>query len=217
MASSFLKYDKSWGDESSSAGEDDDATVVNKLSSQVRGFIEPSVWDGVAKRTYKNEEEMAADPMRPPLFAHMEEKDMASGESYSSSDMNWMEAQPRHLELTPDERRANKGTGLKNRREAIPLDPQDMRYTNLPFLRQFVSDNGSILHRKDTGISAKDQRKVAKFIKRARALGLIPFDGGWEVMDSPTGGSVYLQEKGRRLEEDREIAKAEALAAGESI
>ncbi len=72
---------------------------------------------------------------------------------------------------------------FKNRREAEPLPAHEMRHTNLPFLRRFVSDSGAILSRKYTGISAKDQRKVAKMIKRARQIGLIPHVGGWEVME----------------------------------
>ena len=70
---------------------------------------------------------------------------------------------------------------LLNRQDARPIDTSSIRYTNLGFLAQFVSPNGAILGRRHTGVSAKDQRKIAKAIKRARATGLVPHVGGWKV------------------------------------
>ena len=48
-------------------------------------------------------------------------------------------------------------------------------YKNAEFLLKFINEQGKILPRKYTGISMKYQRKVAKAIKRARHLGLLPF------------------------------------------
>jgi len=78
--------------------------------------------------------------------------------------------------------------GFQNRKNAIKIDPSEMRHTNLQFLQRFVGGNGNILSRRVTGLSAKDQRKVAKLIKRARHMGLIPHVGGWSVKES----GVYL-------------------------
>jgi small subunit ribosomal protein S18 len=52
----------------------------------------------------------------------------------------------------------------------IEIDYQD---TNL--LRQFTSGQAKILPPKRTGTCAKHQRKLAKAIKRARIMGLLPF------------------------------------------
>jgi small subunit ribosomal protein S18 len=43
------------------------------------------------------------------------------------------------------------------------------------FLRKFMTEQGKILSRRSTGISAKEQRKISKAIKHARLLGLLQF------------------------------------------
>jgi small subunit ribosomal protein S18 len=53
------------------------------------------------------------------------------------------------------------------------FDPRD--YRNVEVLRRFLSETGKILPRRRTGLSAKEQRILAKTIKRARILGLLPF------------------------------------------
>nr|WP_199489935.1 30S ribosomal protein S18 [Meiothermus sp. QL-1] len=46
---------------------------------------------------------------------------------------------------------------------------------NVEILKRFLSETGKILPRRRTGLSAKEQRKLARTIKRARVLGLLPF------------------------------------------
>ncbi|XP_068475913.1 uncharacterized protein [Phaseolus vulgaris] len=48
-------------------------------------------------------------------------------------------------------------------------------FRNVRFLANFLTEAGIIIKRSQTGISAKAQRKVAREIKTARALGLLPF------------------------------------------
>jgi len=48
-------------------------------------------------------------------------------------------------------------------------------YKNVELLRKFISENGKILPRRLTRLSAADQRKLARAIKRARTLALLPF------------------------------------------
>lgn len=48
-------------------------------------------------------------------------------------------------------------------------------YKDAEFLLKFVNEQGKILPRRLTGNSLKYQRKVAKAIKRARHLALLPF------------------------------------------
>ncbi|APP10453.1 30S ribosomal protein S18 [Lactobacillus delbrueckii] len=48
-------------------------------------------------------------------------------------------------------------------------------YKDVDLLKHFISERGKILPRRVTGTSAKNQRKVAKAIKRARIMGLLPF------------------------------------------
>jgi len=48
-------------------------------------------------------------------------------------------------------------------------------YRDVAMMSKFVSERGKILSRKMTGLTAQNQRKVAKAIKRAQNLGLMPF------------------------------------------
>jgi len=48
-------------------------------------------------------------------------------------------------------------------------------FKNVDILRRFLSETGKILPRRRTGLSAREQRKLARTIKRARIMGLLPF------------------------------------------
>lgn len=55
------------------------------------------------------------------------------------------------------------------------LMKQQFTYKNPDTLRKFITPYGSILPRSKTGLSAKEQKKLSKEIKRARHLALLPF------------------------------------------
>jgi len=48
-------------------------------------------------------------------------------------------------------------------------------YKDPEFLKNFLNDQGKILPRRLTGTSLKYQRKVARAVKRARHLALLPY------------------------------------------
>ena len=48
-------------------------------------------------------------------------------------------------------------------------------YKDTEFLKKFLNDQGKILPRRITGTSLKYQRKVAKAVKRARHIALLPY------------------------------------------
>ena len=50
-------------------------------------------------------------------------------------------------------------------------------YKNASFLKLFINEQGKILPRRYTGVSMKYQRKLAKAIKRARHIAILPFIG----------------------------------------
>lgn len=50
-------------------------------------------------------------------------------------------------------------------------------YKDLETLNRFVSDHGKIRSRRQTGTCAKHQRQLAREIKKARHLALLPFTG----------------------------------------
>lgn len=62
----------------------------------------------------------------------------------------------------------------RRQREKVPayLDWKDTDY-----LKRFVPERGKIMPRRISGVGAKDQRRIAIAIKRARSMALLPFVG----------------------------------------
>ena len=52
---------------------------------------------------------------------------------------------------------------------------EDIDYQDIETLNRYTSAQAKILSPKRTGLCAKHQRKIAKAIKRARLMGLLPF------------------------------------------
>ena len=48
-------------------------------------------------------------------------------------------------------------------------------YKDIGFVRRFVSNRGKIVSRRFSGCCALHQRMVAKAVKRARQIGLVPY------------------------------------------
>lgn len=51
----------------------------------------------------------------------------------------------------------------------------EIDWKNADLLRNFMSQENKILGPRKTGSCAKHQRKIAKAIKRARIMGILPF------------------------------------------
>ena len=56
-----------------------------------------------------------------------------------------------------------------------PINFSLLTYKDTKILTKFLSDQGKILPRRITGLSSKEQKKVAKLIKTARIAALLPF------------------------------------------
>jgi small subunit ribosomal protein S18 len=52
---------------------------------------------------------------------------------------------------------------------------QKIDYKDIDLLKLFVTEQGKILPRRATGVTVQQQRQIAKAIKRARVLSLLPF------------------------------------------
>ncbi|CAG8687040.1 440_t:CDS:2 [Ambispora leptoticha] len=74
-------------------------------------------------------------------------------------------------------------------------------YKNFNLLSSFVSEMGKILPRSQTGITAKNQRRLAKAIKRARSFGLMPSTHRMPIEE------ISLYEKTNRKTPEREGKK----------
>jgi small subunit ribosomal protein S18 len=48
-------------------------------------------------------------------------------------------------------------------------------YKDVKLLQSFIAENGKIMPRRLTGVSAWQQRKLSEAIKRARNLALLPY------------------------------------------
>ncbi len=61
------------------------------------------------------------------------------------------------------------------RRRPRQIVPDYVDWKDVDLLRQFVPERGKIMPRRISGITAKDQRRIATAIKRARAMALLPY------------------------------------------
>lgn len=52
---------------------------------------------------------------------------------------------------------------------------QEMDYKDVVTLQRFITERGKIRPRRQTGLCAKHQRRVATAIKRARMVALLPY------------------------------------------
>ena len=70
------------------------------------------------------------------------------------------------------------GRAFFRRRKSCPFSGKDapvIAYKDVRLLQGFVSERGKIVPSRITAVSTKKQRELAKAIKRARHLGLLPY------------------------------------------
>ncbi len=76
------------------------------------------------------------------------------------------------------ETRSNQKSGKRSRRKSCPFLADKslvIDYKNVQLLKRFLSPRGKILPSRITGVSAKYQRKLARAIKQARHIALLPY------------------------------------------
>lgn len=64
------------------------------------------------------------------------------------------------------------------RRKSCPFNAKNapkIDYKDVRLLQGFISERGKIVPSRITAVSAKNQRELAKAIKRARQIGLLPY------------------------------------------
>ncbi|MCI6350068.1 MAG: 30S ribosomal protein S18 [Tenericutes bacterium] len=52
---------------------------------------------------------------------------------------------------------------------------KSVKYSDVPIITKYINEKGKILPRRMTGACALHQRHIAREVKRARFMGLIPF------------------------------------------
>jgi small subunit ribosomal protein S18 len=64
----------------------------------------------------------------------------------------------------------------KKKANPLRLSPQgEIDYKDVALLRKFVSDRGKIRARRVTGLSVQEQSAVARAVKNAREMALLPY------------------------------------------
>ncbi len=64
------------------------------------------------------------------------------------------------------------------RRKSCPFSGEgalEIDYKDIKLLQRFISERGKIVPSRITAVSAKKQRELAKAIKRARYMALLPY------------------------------------------
>lgn len=56
-----------------------------------------------------------------------------------------------------------------------PLDGLDIDYKNVELLKKYITKFGKITPRYYSGVSLKNQKKLANAVKKARIMALLPF------------------------------------------
>ena len=95
-------------------------------------------------------------------------------------------------------RRDKKGGSGSGRRKPCPYCRDKVEfvdYKDINALRKFVSDRGKIRSRRITGACRRHQNQIARAVKRARELALLPY-----VAES-TGGDDRPRGRGRDRED----------------
>lgn len=75
-------------------------------------------------------------------------------------------------ERRPARRPSNRRYSRRRQRQSVPAY---VDWKDVEFLERFIPERGKIMPRRISGVSAKDQRRVARAIKRARVMALIPY------------------------------------------
>jgi small subunit ribosomal protein S18 len=66
--------------------------------------------------------------------------------------------------------------GEVRRYSKLPREEIDkIDYKNVALLQRFITERGKIRSRRVTGLSRRDQSKMARAVKRAREVGLLPY------------------------------------------
>ena len=81
----------------------------------------------------------------------------------------------RRSNYRPQNRQRNSYNKRYNRSRQIQTVPAYIDWKDSDFLGRFIPERGKIMPRRISGVTAKDQRRLARGIKRARVMALLPY------------------------------------------
>ncbi len=130
--------------------------------------LDGSVWEGRPIKVSEDRSARRGDGPREGGRPHRESSDDEGPGGNRPAPIGYFRAQPLDL-------------GIRRKRKLDPFIEDDtlvIDYKNPKLLSRFMSERGRILPRRMTGLTAHNQRRIAKAIKRAQQLGLLPFVRG---------------------------------------
>lgn len=93
---------------------------------------------------------------------------------------------------------------LVNRKKAKPIPVQLLHHNNIPLLQSFMTVTAQIKSRVQSRLGARDQRRVSRLIKRARCLGLMPYQGQFR---SEQHGWVHAKDIEKKRPWEKELER----------
>ncbi|KAI9307745.1 ribosomal protein S18 [Cunninghamella echinulata] len=140
-------------------------SIVNK---QDNSQAAPKNTKGIEMETlHLLQNSVTSDKIKPKDVGQRYQKMHHAGDIYHPQDLNDTLYQEQLRQ-----RRGRPNPPSEDPFDVLGLDPLH-EYKNYRLLSHFVSDMGKILPREKTGLTAKNQRKLAKAVKRARAMGIM--------------------------------------------
>ena len=95
----------------------------------------------------------------------------ASHIDFNRQEQQWLESQA----ATAASRPAGRARRTPPRRS--PSEVGVIDYKDVATLRKFISERGKIRARRITGVSVQEQRLIARAVKNAREMALLPYSG----------------------------------------
>ncbi|KAL3658178.1 hypothetical protein V7S43_016808 [Phytophthora oleae] len=182
---------------------DDEEGLGNGVPSDVeddRLYVEVPGYDAslslAESQIGVNEDSSAADP-----FRHWEQ-----GMAVSPEMLNWMLPLEKRKPLKKDKTKPWKYFVAANHQDVVELA------LDVELLRLFISPTGRIRPRRFTGLTAKQQRKLAQAIKVSRQLALLPYlsrypeptPEQWKAIDEEIIAAAELEDDNDLVDDDDE-------------
>jgi small subunit ribosomal protein S18 len=104
-----------------------------------------------------------------------EKKVEAKPAATSDSGSDKRESRPERTERTERRPRPKRNFRRHNSYNQRQIVPAYVDWKDVDYLVRFIPERGKIMPRRISGVSAKDQRRLARAIKRARVMALLPY------------------------------------------
>lgn len=106
----------------------------------------------------------------------MSDRELSNADEFRESGERPERPSRRHDNDSPDRERRNDFRGQKRRRSAEYCpEGKCFDYKDFETLKRYITESGKIRPRRQTGNCARCQRNLAREIKRARHLALLPY------------------------------------------